>query len=263
MSKARRKSGQSDARRELEPRDTSREWREPGTGPHRGLLAVLILVVALTVAAVHWPALSAQTLSFDDAQYLTKNLLVQNPSWASAGRFLREVLEPSTVSGYYQPLAMISLMLDHALGGRADQLRPFHRTSLILHISNTALVIVLLYLLFRQAWVAVAVGLLFGLHPLTVEPIPWIGERKTLLATFFALCCFITYVGYARRRSWKRYVACLVWFVLALMSKPTTTPLPVLLLLLDYWPLRRLNKRAVLEKVPFLIIAGLSAVITF
>ncbi|MFH0981537.1 MAG: hypothetical protein V2A79_08365, partial [Planctomycetota bacterium] len=218
--------------------------------------------MAALVAAAHWPALSAKAFAFDDSQYLTENPLVQNPSWSAAWRFLREVLEPSTVNGYYQPLSMISLMLDHALGGRADYLRPFHQTSLILHVVNTTLVIGLLYLLFRQPWVAAVIGLLFGLHPLTVEPVVWVGERKTVLATCFALGLLIAYAVYARRLQWRFYGACLVLFALALMSKPTTILLPGLLLLLDYWPLRRLSRRSVLEKVPFLVLMVISAVIT-
>ena len=228
-----------------------------------GLLAVLLIVVCVVVLAVHWPALSAQALSFDDSQYLTKNVLVQNPGWASARRFLTEVLEPSTVGGYYQPLTMISLMFDYALGGRPDNLYSFHRTSLTLHVVNTALVVVLLYLLFGQAWVAAAVGLLFGLHPLTVEPIPWVGERKTLLAAFFALWCLILYVRYARKPNRPLYIGCLVMYVLALMSKPTSTPLPLLMLLMDYWPLRRWKWTTVLEKLPFFAVGGISAIITY
>ena len=234
-----------------------------GTSNHPvRLLASLIIVVALVVAAVHWPALSAKALSFDDDQYLTKNPLVQNPSGSAAGRFLTEVLEPSTVGGYYQPLTMISLMLDHASGGSATNLRSFHRTSLALHVANTSLVIVLLYMLFGQPWVAAMAGLLFGVHPMTVEPIPWVGERKTLLAAFFSLWCLVFYVRYARTAGWKSYATCLVMYVLALMSKPTSTPLPVVMLLLDGWPLGRLSWRAVLEKVPFFLIAGISANIT-
>jgi len=218
-------------------------------------------VVGATLFA-HWPALSARALTFDDGQYLTENLLVQRPSWASAGRFLREVLKPSTVGGYYQPLAMISLMLDYAAAGRPDNLRPFHRTSLILHAANTVLVIVLLYMLFGQPLVAAMVGLLFGVHPMTVETIPWIGERKTLLAAFFALWCLIAYVRYARRPGWKLYATCLVLYVLALMSKPISTPLPVVMLLMDFWPLHRLNKRTVLEKIPLLAISVIFGAIT-
>ena len=163
--------------------------------PQIGLLVALIIVVCVIVGTAHWPALSAEALSFDDGQYLTENFLVQNPGLASTWRFLSEVLNPSTVNGYYQPLTMISLMIDYAIGGRQDNLLPFHCTSLILHIANTALIIVLLYLLFGYIWVAVGVGLIFGLHPLTVEPIPWVGERKTLLAAFLRSgAWFFTYV---------------------------------------------------------------------
>ena len=231
-----------------------------------GLLVALIIVVCIAVLTAHWPALSAEALSFDDDQYLTDNLLVQNPSLDSTAKFLTEVFEPSTVHGYYQPLAMISLMLDHAMGGRADNLRPFHRTSLALHIANTALVIVLLYLLFGQLWIAAAVGLLFGLHPMTVEPIPWIGERKTLLAAFFSLWCLVLYVRFANSGARKLYLYCILMYLLALMSKPTSTPLPLLMLLMDYWPLRRmkhLGLQAFREKIPFFVIGAISAVITY
>jgi len=224
--------------------------------------AVLASAVALVALAAHWPALSAQALSFDDNQYLTENPLVQRPSWASAGRFLGEVLAPSTVRGYYQPLAMISLMLDAAMGGRPENLRPFHRTSLALHTANTALVVVLMHALFGHAWAAAMTGLLFGVHPLTVEPIPWVGERKTLLTTFFALCCLVSYVRYARVGGGRWYGCSIVAYVLALLSKPTSTPLPVVLLIVDYWPLRRLGRRALVEKIAFFVVAGVSAAIT-
>jgi len=229
--------------------------------------AVLIAVVCATVTIVHWPALSAKVLSFDDSQYFTDNVLVQNPGWTSAKRFLTEVLKPSTVRGYYQPLAMISLMFDYALGGRENNLLPFHRTSLILHVANTALIIVLLYLLFGQIWVAVGVGLLFGVHPMTVEPIPWVGERKTLLAAFFSLWSLVLYV-YPRVTGHKSrvtgfYIGSLIAYLLALMSKPTSTPLPAAMLLIDYWPLRRLDRRAVFEKIPFFSLGAVSGVITY
>ena len=128
-----------------------------------------MVVVGIAVMAAHRSALSAEAFSFDDDLYLKNNPLVQNPGWSAAGRFLSEITEPSTVGGYYQPLAMISLMLDHASGGSVKNLRPFHRTSLLLHVGNTCLVIVLLYMLFHQPWIAAMVGLLFGVHPMTVE----------------------------------------------------------------------------------------------
>lgn len=226
------------------------------------LTAVLAAAVALLVLACHWPVLSAQALSIDDNQYLTGNALVQNPSWASVQRFFAEVLKPTTVQGYYQPLAMISLMIDYGLGGRADNLAPFHRTTLALHVLNTVLIVTLLYLLFGEPWVAALVGLLFGVHPLAVEPIAWLGERKTMLATFFSLICLVCHVLYARRATWPCYAGGVAAMVLALLSKPTSTPLPILMLLLDYWPLRRLSRRAVLEKVPHFLIAAAAVAIT-
>jgi tetratricopeptide (TPR) repeat protein len=251
------------------------------------LLAVLIACVCAAVIAVHWPALPAQALSFDDDQYLVNNTLVKSPSWLSAWKFLSQVLEPSTVGGYYQPLAMISLMFDYSLGGRVENLLPFHRTSLALHAANTALIIVLLYLLFGEVWIAAAAGLLFGLHPMTVEAIPWVGERKTLLAAFFALWSLLFYLRYTHARTviavrnvtpakagariqssvgcstWGFYIACFLFYLLALMSKPTSTPLPVLMLLLDFWPLKRFKWQSFFEKIPFFILGGIFAVITY
>jgi len=227
-----------------------------------GCLALLILSVAMIVLLTHWPALGTKALSFDDGQYLTDNVRVQNPSWTNTWLFLAEVLEPATVRGYYQPLAMISLMTDTAMGGSVRNLMPYHRTSLILHVANTCLVILLIYVLFGQLWVAGVVGLLFGVHPMTVEAIPWVGERKTLLAAFFSLWCLIFHVRYTRSLSWKSYLVCLAAYLLALMSKPTSTMLPVVMLLMDFWPLHRLGWRAVKEKIPFLVICVVSAVVT-
>jgi len=233
--------------------------------PMKKLAANIAIVVAVCVIvmAAHWPALSAKALSFDDEQYVTKNMLVQNPGWASAERFLTEVFSPSTVGGYYQPLTMISLMLDYAIGGREDNLVPFHRTSLALHAANTALVVIILYLLFRNIWIAAAVGLLFGVHPMTVESIAWIGDRKTLLAAFFSFWSLLFYILFSRSSEKKYYAACLIAYLMALLSKPTSTLLPFVMVLMDYWPLNRLSWKSVLEKLPLFVLLGVFAVITF
>jgi tetratricopeptide (TPR) repeat protein len=245
---------------ELVTQGTDGLLKQPTSKPY---LAAVLAAVCAAVLVTHWPVLSAKALSFDDNQYFTENVLVRNPNWESARRFLTEVLEPSTVEGYYQPLTMISLMLDYALVGQTDSLRPFHRTSLLLHAANTALIIVLLYQLFGRVWAAAGIGLLFGVHPLTVEPIPWVGERKTLLAAFFTLWSIILYLRFVLKGSSKAYHGSIVMYILALMSKPTSTPLPALMLLMDYWPLRRLKWRSLLEKLPFFVIGGISAVITY
>jgi tetratricopeptide (TPR) repeat protein len=234
-----------------------------GTGEGRplGLAAALVLVAAL-VAAAHWPVLGAQAVSFDDDVFVRDNVLVTQPGWESASRFFREVLEPSTVKGYYLPLSMTSLMLDYAMGGRPDDLHVFHRTSLALHAVCALLIVLLLYRLFGALVPAVIGGLLFGLHPLTVEPVAWVGERKTLLASAFAFACLLCYVQHCRGRGRGWLASSVALHALALLSKPTVTMLPLLLLLLDWWPLKRLRVRAVVEKWPFFLLSLLFGVVT-
>jgi tetratricopeptide (TPR) repeat protein len=229
------------------------------------LFSCLLVFLAVVVVIVHWPVLSAKVLSFDDDQYLTANNLVQNPSWRSAKRFLSEVFDPSTVGGYYQPLTMISLMLDYSSAGDVNNLRPFHRTSLGLHAANTVLVAVILYIIFGNAWVSIICGLLFGLHPMTVEPIAWVSERKTLLASFFAFLSLLSYVSYAkvRRRAMWLYFFALLAYILSLLSKPTPIALPLLFILLDWWPLKRVSQKTLTEKIPFFAIAITSGFVTF
>jgi tetratricopeptide (TPR) repeat protein len=221
----------------------------------------LALVIIVT-AVVHLPVLSGQAVCFDDQQYLLDNALVRNPSWQSASRFLAEVAHPSTVRGYYQPLSMISLMLDCAMGGRAGDLFVFHRTSLALHLLNVTLVAILLRKLTGSVLGALVAALLFAIHPLTVEPLAWVADRKTLLATFFSLASIAAYVESATTRRVTWYLVSLMAFGLGLASKPTVLPLPVMLMLLDFWPLRRFGRRIIIEKAPYFLLAGGFGIIT-
>lgn len=224
-------------------------------------LTLLALAVALIVLVVHWPVLSAQAASFDDEEAIVHNTLVQNPSMESVRRFFSEVLLSSVVRGYYRPLTLTSLMLDWVMGARPDNLQVFHRTSLALHIGSTVLIILLCYQVFHQPIVAALVGLLFGVHPLTVEPIAWVMERKTLLAALFAFGTLNAYVRYTQKRSPGWFVIAIVTFLLSLLSKPTGTPLPIIMLLMDYWPLGRLRRRALIEKTPFFALSLLFAIL--
>jgi tetratricopeptide (TPR) repeat protein len=218
--------------------------------------------VAALVTVTHWPVLKAQALSLDDDAFVTYNPLVGHPGWPSVRQFFREVLQPSTVKGYYLPLSMTSLMVDVALGGSAADLTAFHRTGLVLHVLNAVLILLILYRLFGTLVPATIVALLFGLHPLTVEPVVWIGERKTLLATFFALAGVLTYLEHVRRGGQRWRFASLALYVLALLSKPTVVMLPLLLLVIDTWPLRRLRWAAVREKWPYFLLSIGSGIIT-
>jgi Flp pilus assembly protein TadD len=204
----------------------------------------------LLVLVAHLPALSSTAKTFDDDDYLFRNPLVKNPSVASGLRFLTEVVRPSTVRGYYQPVSMLSLMIDYALGGRSDNLFPFHRTSLILHLCNTMLIGVLLYQLLHEPWIAAGTALVFGIHPMTVDSVVWLSERKTLLATSFTLWSLLLYLSFVEKRRILAYVGSVVMYILAVMSKPTSLPLPIVMSLLDCWPLRRVSLRTMLEKLP-------------
>ena len=220
------------------------------------------LLVALVVVVAFGPVLGARALSLDDDDYITHNELVTQPSAAHAAQFFREAMRPTTVGGYWMPLSMTSLMLDVAQGGSASNPAPFHRTSLALHVAATVALFWLLALLFGAPVPALLAALAFGLHPLAVEPVAWIGERKTVLAGALALCAAAIHVAWVRYGGpWRRVVSW-VAFALALLAKPTATLLPLMLLLIDHWPLQRLSKRAITEKWPFFLLAAASAVIT-
>lgn len=227
------------------------------------MLTIASVLLAIILLFAHYQTILSEALSFDDNQYVFQNVLVNNPSWNSAKRFFSEVLNPSTVGGYYQPLAMISLMFDVALGGSLQKIYIFHITSLLIHLLNSILVLLFLYLLFKKIWVAFLGGLLFGIHPVAIEEIVWISERKSVLATFFLLLALILYIIYVKS-SHKRYlVLSAVVFVLALLSKPIAVSLPIIFVLLDYFWFKRFKFLTLLEKVPFFVIAVFFAIIAY
>jgi tetratricopeptide (TPR) repeat protein len=233
-----------------------------GAGRGARALAAGALAVAAVVAIAYGPVLRAGALSLDDNEFVTANPLVTHPGWPSARRFFTEVLNPSSVKGYYLPVTMTSLMLDCAWGGRPGDLRAFHRTNLALHLAGVVLIVLILHRLLGALLPAAAMGLLFGLHPLGVEPVAWIAGRKTLLAAAFGFACVLGWVEHRRRggRAW--LITSLASYALALLSKPTVASLPLALLVLDLWPFRRFGRRAVVEKWPFLVLAALSTAVS-
>ena len=151
----------------------------------------------------------------------------------------------ATHASNWHPLTWLSYLLDYQLYG----LHPwgYHRTNLLLHAANG----VLLFLVFRRmtgaVWRSALVAALFAWHPLHVESVAWIAERKDVLSTFFGLLTIAAYAHYAGRPGWLRYVAVLLLYALALMAKPMLVTIPCVLLLLDYWPLGRWQGWSVAE----------------
>jgi tetratricopeptide (TPR) repeat protein len=200
---------------------------------------------------------------WDDNLFVTKNLPVQRGitweglQWA----FL-------TTHGYlWHPAVWLSLMLDAEIYG----LNPagFHLTNLALHLANTFLLFSLLTAMTGALWRSVFVAALFALHPLHVESVAWVTERKDVLSALFWMLTLWAYTRYARKSTVRRYVPVAVCFVAALLSKPMAVTLPVVMLLLDYWPLGRQGLSPLwrpalwLEKVPLLALGAAVSVVAF
>ena len=237
-------------------------------GPEMSQRTVGICVVlALVTVALYWPVTGHQFLNFDDHTYITENPHVQagltwsGVLWAFQGGY----------AGNWHPLTWLSHMLDCQLYG----LNPagHHFTNVLFHVANTLLLFVALKRMTGAQWRSAFVAALFAWHPLHVESVAWASERKDVLSTFFWLLAMLAYLKYVKRQSRGRYALTLVLFVLGLMSKPMVVTLPFVLLLLDFWPLQRIDWsairdsrlaiwRLVREKLPFFVLAAVSCVVT-
>ena len=251
------------------------------------LIGVLLVITTLSV---YWQVGGHEFVRYDDPGYVYDNPQVR------AGLTRESIAWTFTTfcESNWHPLTWLSLMLDRELYG----VHPgwYHFTNVLLHVTNS----ILLYLLFRrmtgEVWQSGFVAGLFALHPLHVESVAWVSERKDVLSTFFWLLTMWSYVQYCERRSTLRYLATIALYVAGLMAKAMLVTLPFVLLLLDWWPLRRftftfrlqeavtrlpearnsksktrhnLQKQAspnvhlFREKVPFLILSGASCVLTY
>src|SRR5206468_5292447 len=177
---------------------------------------------------------------WDDPTYVTANphlrgLSLSTTAWAFTTFY----------TGNWHPLTWLSLALDYEMYGLHP--RGYHLTSLFLHVANTLLVFLVLHRLTGALWRSTAVAALFGLHPLHVESVAWVAERKDVLSGFFWLLSMAAYARFVRLGTLTSYALVAVLFAAALLSKPMAITLPFALLLLDYWPLGRLSWRAVRE----------------
>ncbi len=203
------------------------------TNRHFAFLVVLMLI--LMVLSAYWPVQKHEFINYDDTVYVTSNYVIQKG-------FTFESIKDTFLhfhTGHWHPLTMMSHMLDWQLfGNRAGG---HHWTNVIIHILNTILLFVLLNKLTGTLWRSAFVAALFAVHPLNVESVAWVSERKNVLSTFFLLLTVLFYVRYVNKPDWKRYLPVFLCFALGLMSKPMLVTLPFALLLLDYWPLNRLQ----------------------
>ncbi len=235
---------------------------------------VVLVVLPLALFAQVW---NFDFVSFDDQVYVTGNEEVQKGLTWETIRWSFTTLRAE----FYHPLTWMTLMMDREFyfefaGG-------YHLTNVLLHTTSTLLLFLALRRMTGAHWRSAMVAALFAIHPLHVESVAWVAERKDVLSTCFGFAALYSYARYVEQLSWKWYAATLLWFGCSLLSKSTLVTLPCLLLVLDWWPLRRYGwhrppsdpsndnwlpradvslRRAVLEKLPMLLMAALSCYIT-
>lgn len=239
----------------------------------KNLLIVSFLISLITIF-VYLPALQNDFVNWDDDEYVYENPYIQSINLKSI-----KWMFTAFHSANWHPLTWLSHTIDYAIWG----LNPMghHLTSIIFHGLNTFLIVILISNLINLARsnyqkntlliVGAVTGVLFGLHPIHVESVVWASERKDVLCAFFFLLSILAYLRYtsALKKKAGLYVSCLVFFMLSLMSKPMAVTLPLVLLILDVYPLRRMRLRnftdswrVIGEKVPLFVLSGISVVLT-
>ncbi len=247
-------------------------------GPRAGF--VVACCAALLTIALYLPALGNGFVNWDDNLYVYENTSIRSCNLT----FLRTAFLGFHASGNWHPLTLMSHALDYAIWG----MNPLghHLTSVLLHGVNTFLVVIVVMRLAgalrrrgggldeRGGLIAAGVtGLLFGIHPLHVESVAWVSERKDVLYALFYLLGILAYLRYAEERkeggAWyrdRRYLLVVVLYVLSLMSKPMAVTFPAVLLLLDWYPLGSLRsgkiRHAVSDKIPLFLLSAVASVLT-
>ena len=226
------------------------------TSGRYSFLICLCLIVG--IIAVYWPVYSFDFVKYDDDTYVTNNINIQpGLTWQSIGWAFT-----TDYAGNWHPLTWISLALDRELFN--DWAGGYHLTNILFHILNTLILFYVLMQMTGAIWPSAFVAAAFALHPLHIESVAWIAERKDLLSTFFWLLTMWAYIRYVKNPKLNWYPAALFLFVLGLMAKPMLVTLPFVLLLLDFWPLeRKISYKLLVEKIPFFIFSLISSVITF
>jgi tetratricopeptide (TPR) repeat protein len=224
--------------------------------PDFAVVAVIVLAVAAIYVQMAW----FQFVSWDDPAYVTLNNRVrQGLSWDN----LVWAFTAMTASNWH-PLTWLSLLLDTSLFG--SWAGGFHLSSAAWHLATSLLLYSLLRRMTGELWRPALVAIIWAVHPLHVESVAWVSERKDVMSAAFGLVALHAYLSYARAPSLGRYLLVTVAFVCSLLSKQMLVTFPALLLLIDYWPLQRLTRenwgQRVLEKLPFLGLAIAAAFMT-
>jgi tetratricopeptide (TPR) repeat protein len=243
------------------------------TGPFlsgRNLNIVLCVLLAAATIALYSPVIGHSFLVWDDQDYVTANPYIHDGlAWSTV-----KWAFTSTAAANWHPLTWLS----HALDYQLFALNPagHHFDSVLIHAVNAVLLFLLLAWVTKRVGPSLLVAALFALHPINVESVAWVAERKNVLSTLFFVLAISVYVWYAQKPDWRRYLLVAALFAAGLMAKPMVITLPCVLLLLDYWPLGRTpgspssvvgapqlaGSRLLREKIPLLFLSAASAWIT-
>lgn len=225
---------------------------------------ILCILMWTVTAAAYCQVANNGFISLDDARYVIDNSMVK-------GGFTLESIRwalTTRTDGNWFPLTWLSYTLDVSLAGSSA--RTIHISNLVYHLLNSSLLFAVLFRMTGAVYRSFMVALLFAIHPLHVESVAWVSERKDVLSTFFLLLTMLAYTRYSAKRNLFWYGLSLALFACGLMSKSMLVSTPLLLLLLDFWPLQKYSSfgsRAfvvsALEKIPFLILALFSAISTY
>jgi protein O-mannosyl-transferase len=228
--------------------------------PNRTIPFIVCLILAIITFAVFYQVHSFKFITLDDPDYVSGNPNIQTGITFKAIKWAFE----TNRSNNWHPLTWISHMLDWQLFGPNPA--GHHLINLFFHIVNTLLLFLVLKRMTSEVWASAFAAALFALHPLHVESVAWVAERKDVLSTFFWMLTMLAYVYYVKRPNIARYLSVILFFALGLMAKPMLVTLPFVLLLLDYWPLERFGKRTIFylirEKIPFIVLSAVSSIIT-
>lgn len=228
---------------------------------HKYQICFIYAMLIVVTFAIFWQVQSFEFTNYDDDRYVSENYHIltglkwDNIIWVFT----------SEHSESWHPLTGLSHMLDCQLFG-LDAGR-HHLVNLLFHTANALLLFTVFRKMTGALWQSAFVATLFAVHPLHVESVAWVSERKDVLSTFFWFLTMAAYFHYVKNPKTSRYILTLVLFALGLMAKPMPVTLPFVLLLLDYWPFERFERKnwhhLILEKIPFFILSTISSVITF
>jgi len=233
---------------------------DPAIKVHISRDTAVILFLSLASLAIYWQVTDYAFVSFDDMEYIVENSGIQEGLgfssiyWAFTNFY----------SANWHPLTWISHALDISIYGFNSG--SHHFVNIIFHIGNASVLYVFLKKISGSKWRSVVIAVCFAVHPINVETVAWISQRKTLLCTFFGLLVGLSYDEYVKGRMMGYWLA-LLCYMLSLLAKPMLVTMPFVLMLLDYWPYGRYSHKGVIklfaEKLSFFLLAGASSIVTF